>query len=1470
MKKFYTFALLLFIAITANAGNMQLHPHSFKTATRGSGGYTASLMNTYTAYPHKAVAQNESTAMESEDGSAAPTLCGIVLNGTPTCYVVSFPAEPGANLTNVFANENLSANGQAIYADGLLYVQQLTSSSIGMSSTVQYVYDTKTWKLIDIREGLDKYSSAVSMAYDQTTGTAYGYFFDDDSSGQGQMFTFGTMNLATGETSPHRGVLENELVMAMAASPDGRLYGVTTNGLFVEINKETGEQTSIGHTDIHPQYMQSATIDQQTGKFYWAAFDDLDQSALYEIDITTGKPTLITSFPGKEEIVGLYVQPGEALPGAPMPPTDLGFDFSNDNLSGNITFTMPSLTVDGYSLSGMLKAKVTIDNNAYSVNAYAGETCSVPIQVGKAGIYLLTVSVENGTGTSDAAKAQKWIGPDIPTAVSNLTLAKEGNMAILTWEAPTTGIHGGYINPAELTYTITQTAGAGSFYEEHYTDTRIEIDFTGKVADGVQYAVQAFYKGDRGDTAYSNKVSFTASSYDVPFTLDFSDNFGLCTVVDANNDGITWAMSFKGLQITDSQNGAQDDWLILPAFNLKSGEMYEVTVAAKAKLGMLNPEKFEIRMGQGTAPEDMTTLLSTETITSRNKTEERSTTFNVETNGEYNFAIRAIADPGNELTLEYFEIENLSAMAAPNPATNLKATPGESGNLEATIGFTMPSETVGGDEITSNLSAEITRGDAVITTIGNLAPGSNCSYTDTEAAQGINVYSVVIIDSEQNRSVPSEISVRCGIDIPALPTNIRLHDEGSSIRLSWEHPTVGINGGYINPEELEYTIYDTSVMHTVIQDGVTGTEFTMPLGEISGQMSVALAIGVKNIAGTNPQLAVSNNVIAGNPTNLPIVEHFGSTVSDCQWFIDGYIINDEYGWHILQGNGAYGDPGYAYFTGSGTDNEEQSLISAKISLKGSKKPMLHFYYAAPDQQNSELQVQIATDYNGNYSTVHTVYLENETSQEWHECELPLSDYISADYIHVAFKAIPSKSSFFSTICLDEISIRDLNSHDLAAESIAIDLDNNETKVGETVPVTVTIQNIGSNTAEQGSYSIKLFAGDRCANTAVGNTIAPYAKERVTLLFSPASTDADIVKLRAEIAFDNDNDKSNNVIESDEEIWISKPMLPAVTDLSASVEGQIVHLTWSSPDLSGEPVMVRTDDFESYRPFNINSAGLWNIIDGDGVTISTVDFFPGYDKPIGFIVLNPGMVSRFENTLADTWPAHSGEQYMAAFSPLYGDNDDWLISPELSGNAQQIRFFACGGNESAGRERMEILTSTTGNDIASMTPFTTEPIMVDAGGWTEYAFDVPEGTLYFAIHCTSHDRMALLIDDFTYESAARPLEAKFNGYNVYCDNELMNDTPLAQTSYTGELSDGTIYTVRAVYDLGESANSNKVDIKTAGLQEKSAEKTVIAIKYYNLTGIAITKAKSGSFVIKQSFYSDGTSHAEKIFLKEDID
>ncbi len=1393
-------------------------------------------------------------AITNSEGEQIPTLCGIVLNDPSARYVSSFPATADAQLTNLLVHNNLDATGNAIYVDGMLYVQSLyTESSTGISTVTQSIFDTKSWELVEVRENLDLYSAAVSMAYDKTTGTVYGYFFDDPSNGS-QRFSFGTMNLATGKTSSKFLLYEEDLVVAMAVSNDGRLYGVNSNGMFVEINKETGEKTNIGHTDIHPRHLQSATFDSQTNKFYWASIDDTGKSIIYDVDITTGKPTIVTTFPNGEEFVGLYVMPGETPAGAPSPATELGFDFINDNLSGNITFTMPELAVDNTPLSGNLTAHATIDGKGYSYTGAPGEKCAIPVELSSNGMKLLSVVVSNEAGNSEAAKAEKWIGVDNPAMVNNLTLTSEGSMAILTWEAPTEGRNGGYINPDELTYEITQWGSETSFIEGH-TDTRLEVDFTGKVIAELKYSVRAVYNGRKSEPAYSNSISFVQSVFDVPYTFDLNSNFSLCTVVDANNDENTWTKSYNGLLLSGSTH---DDWLILPAFNLEKGKLYETNVTAKAK-SALNYELFEMRMGKANSVEDLNTLLSTHKVNSKNWTNNRDT-ITVDANGQYFFAIRAVSTSGKQFTLGDFIISVLTNEAAPKGVTELKATAGENGVLEATIEFIMPSTTEGGAEITTPLSAEIRRGDVVITTLTDLAAGSTQSYFDNGASQGENTYSVTVSDENGYSSVTSECTVKCGVDVPNLPTNVKLVDLGGQVKLTWEHPEVGTNGGYIDPETLVYTIYEPNYGMPVAEN-VQGTEFILGYKEVSGQSMLAFAIGVENVAGANPNRTISNSVILGDPFGLPLEESFD--ISNLPWFTIDSCTIEGHGWNGTKNTGANGSIGYSYFTGSGAANEEGSFISPKLSLKGATNPILHFYCMSATQETDTLKVEISTDFNGTYEVINVINFVDLAAEQWHDVTIPLNEYIETEYIHVSFHALPDNAKSYTAICIDEITIRDMKPYDLSALSLKLDAE--ELKVGEKTTATVTLRNIGSETATPDKYQVKLYADERCVDTVDGIAIEPYTSGSVQLEFAPQVTDSDIVKMRAEIVLADDADVTNNNIEG-KEIWIYKPERPAVTDLYATVEAGVVNLSWSCPDLSGDPIMTRTDDFESYRPYAINSAGLWTIYDIDGQVINTPYYFPGWDKAVGFMVLNSELTAVSDGvTLSDIWPAYSGEQFMATFSPSSGDNDDWLITPQLSGNAQTITFYARGGRESLGRERMEIYVSSTDNDINSMTMLLPEAVMVDAGVWTKYSYEVPEGTLYFGIRCTSHARESLHIDDVTYESAARSLDVTFVGYNVYCDGQLMNSSPIAETSYTGNISDGEIYKVRVVYDLGESDDSNEVLVSDSGIDNLYGGKTIVTTEYYDLSGRRIATVPANTFVIVRTIYDDGTFDSEKKIL-----
>jgi len=200
--------------------------------------------------------------------------------------------------------------------------------------------------------------------------------------------------------------------------------------------------------------------------------------------------------------------------------------------------------------------------------------------------------------------------------------------------------------------------------------------------------------------------------------------------------------------------------------------------------------------------------------------------------------------------------------------------------------------------------------------------------------------------------------------------------------------------------------------------------------------------------------------------------------------------------------------------------------------------------------------------------------------------------------------------------------------------------------------------------------------------------------------------------------------------------------------------------------------------------------------------------------------------------------------MITFCAVGGDNDDWMVSPELSDNAQTITFYAKSGSETEGHEMFEIYYSTGDNTIESMIKTDDEVYKVSYDDWTMYSIELPEGTKYFAIRCISHDRYALMIYDVTYESAAHPLEVTLVGYNVYCDGVLITPDPITETSYIiPGIDPNKVYYVTAVYDLGESESSNSVSVNASGIEELTIDDLRNA-DIYDLQGRRVLNPVSG--------------------------
>ena len=256
--------------------------------------------------------------------------------------------------------------------------------------------------------------------------------------------------------------------------------------------------------------------------------------------------------------------------------------------------------------------------------------------------------------------------------------------------------------------------------------------------------------------------------------------------------------------------------------------------------------------------------------------------------------------------------------------------------------------------------------------------------------------------------------------------------------------------------------------------------------------------------------------------------------------------------------------------------------------------------------------------------------------------------------------------------------------------------------------------------------------------------------------------------------------------------IDKLVLPPPENVEATPGNNLnATVTWDAP--SDLPMVINTEGFEDtnvFPPFttggidatqHTGAFGDWTLYDATGGCVvygSTELVFENEGQPQAWFVFRPSGATPASGYETSTPHAvHSGEQYLESICPTSGSSaggvsDHWLISPELSGNAQTISFYGSALTTRYIPETYEIWVSTTDNDPSSFTQLG-NTYSISVSTWVEQTVDLPAGTKYFAIRHTSNDKFALLIDDVTYEGVIKP-----ESYNVYLDGQLVGSVDAA--------------------------------------------------------------------------------------------
>lgn len=1380
--------------------------------------------------------------------STGPRLRGLVVNSNVS-YIGEFSVGENLTVTAIKQSNEFDASGSAFYADGKFYMQYAYEEYM-VPRAGQTIYDAETWEIIEDRKDLLLTSAAVCITYDPLDCAAYGYFRND---GEQTIVVYGKMNLATGEVDELNSVYDDDGFMCIAAAPDGWLYGVNVSGQFCRINKKNGEITVLGHTDVKPYYIQSAVIDWATGKFYWAGMTDTGKSSLYEIDPVTYIAKKISDFPQNQEIVGLYVVDESPAGQKAAAVENLTASFDKASLSGIVSFKASSSTVDGSPLKGDVKAHVAVGGNHYEANTIPGAECTFDVKVDFNDLYSFSawISDENGNGVK--SNVQRWVGADHPGEPQNVKLVLENNKFLLTWEPPlTTGIHGGYVDIDEVTYTIGRDGGGFFRPVENFKGLSMEFDVPENVNEDIKFYVRAIYNETASSVAYSNSVYVgKQAGLDVPVDLNAAD-FTLFKVIDANDDGETWS-KYLGCATCEGVDEGSDDWVISPSITLKKGVVYELSYNLSAKMGFVSPQQIEVKAGIGEAIDNLTIAIDEYTCRMMllSKFETRTVEFTVPEDGVYNFGFHYYDTVGGTIGLGDISIKNLAASAGPAAPASLNIVAAEEGRLEADIEFVAPSKDSEGIDLTELGAVEVYRNKTLVGSVENPIPGQKYSVHDRGSAQGLNDYEVVAVDKSGISGMKATVRGWVGLDIPQTPENVDMVEQDGKLIITWTLPEKGTHDGYVNPAEVVYTLVQPTLM-TELGNVVGKTSLIVDLGDATSQGAYSFGIVASNAVGTNYAGALTPTVVAGPAYSLPFIEHFTDGRVNYSWHLVGEAIDDDSGWTPTQETGPDGESGISSFWGM-WDDEKQSLVTGKISLKKVENPVLRFYTlfnASKDFDGITLSVGVSETLSGTAKIIYSKeYTEAGTNSGWLPVEISLKEFVGKD-VFINFTASPEYGS--ALIGIDDVSISEPFGYDASVESISIDTDEVEVGVS-TAKVNIRVQNHGTKDLTANSYKIGFYAGERRFALIDGKEMkAAWGQTKYEAEYTPDVDDTDPAIITARIESDIDENSGNNV-SKEVQTYVVKPVLPEVTDLSGEEVAEGIALKWSQPDQSGLPVRMVLDDFESYRTFDIDRADDWTIIDEDkspGVCVSY--FFPGSADAKGWVVMAPAEIPRYDGgTNADRIPAYSGEKMMAAYSPQSGDNSDWLITPELSGRAHEISFMARAESAKQGREMFEVYYSTTGKTLADMKRLDNVDYRTALEGWSEFKFQVPEGAKYFAVRCVSHSRLCMHIDDFRYESAPTPLEVKFVGYNVYRDGHRVNDEVITASSWLdskvteGENHD---YTVRVVYDRGESAHSNKVTLSVSGLSEISVTGAGNDT-WYNLQGRKATEDEKGIMIKK---------------------
>lgn len=1233
---------------------------------------------------------------------------------------------------------------------------------------------------------------------------------------------------------------------------NGTLYGIgaDTSTLY-SVDTESGALTEIGYTGIGLDFGGSAGVDPATGTVF-VACNGWDIVGLYELSVADGQATLIQEFTDDIALTSMSVigeKPNDDVPGTA---SAVEFDFAGASLSGTINVTAPEMSFAGNPLSGELTYSVVIAGGDPATGSVApGAVVALPYTAGDEGLCEVSATFANQAGDGPAYNASAWIGADTPRSVANVSFTRENGVNTVTWDAVTGGVHNGFVDLDDLTYTVTRNSDGQEF--AGLTQTSLtDIVADPAIPESVTYSVKAVAGGKESSPAESNYVMAGATYYngfDTQQEFDTMDSRSLYGPL-LGEDAPTWKWySWRQAASVDSEeNRPKEAWLTSPAIRLEAGKAYNLSFAVWASHESYT-ERITVYISDTNNPQTIyqqgTPLIEAMTVNWESDAAQTPTaTFTPDASGDHYIVFRACSD-ADMGTLFVDDI-----LLAPVPVVAIPAAPTvtavHDGNLGAEVTVTAPTLDSEGGQLASLLDITLQRDGTTVKVFDNPAPGQVLTFTETLPAEATYVYTAVARDANGRSEAASYSLVTATPGVPAAPSAPALAEtaDDGEVTLSWIAPRLDVKGQPVNEAELTYSIYPAG-SDEAVATGISGTTHTFRAVEPGSQAFVSYTVSATGTVGEGARSSATKPVPVGTPSAMPYAESFAAMQFTNPWIAET-IDDSDAQWLLVEASATPqaqpqdGDGGMLAFEAEFL-NDRAALSSGKIAV--GEDAVLSFWYFAQNSKagKDELAVQIVDG--DQIRTVDNFSMRDEQKEGWTNRQVSLAQFAGKN---LRIRLVGTSFRTENLMLVDNFSVTAAGV-DMEATGIYAPA---QTAPGMEFTVSALVTNLGSKEATDVKISLlrdgSVVATEECGTIAASKSHVSTFAQTADLSWNESVVYSFVVEAPDDI------DPANNT-GAEATVTITGSDLPGTSGLKAFYNGEDrsdVTVEWTAPDFDNIAGEEYTESFERYESFAVNPDRDWTFVDGDGADTYGITglTFPGANGPMAFVAFDSYGLEGAANIAA-----HSGSRYMASFGAQPDGNgnpvttDDWMISPELGGEAQTISFWANSYSDRYGLESLEVLASSTGTETSSFTSV----LAVDAvpKGWTRYEVQLPEGTKHFAIRNVSTDRFALFIDDVTF-TPARHHASWFDivGFNVYRDGVKMNDEPLQGTSYVDtDLPEGTPrYAVSVVYDCGESRlgeyvspTLNSIDGVTADGVTVSAGRGVIRVTAPAATRVTVS-------------------------------